>query len=358
MNAELLVFVIFGALAMGMALRMVFQSNPVHAALHLVVVLVSIAVLFLAQEAYFLSVVQIVVYTGAIVVLFLFVIMLLGVDKQDDEAETLESGRFSLLLFGGILVGLVAFLAPIAGYFSLFEERGVEPGTLGKPTKVNAADSVDRYDAVNIAGTVVPIAHLRGADGAPVSVVALSPAEAVRFSAELRFTDKDLVIMNQAGVVQDHLQLLPQGNHSAIDPSDEGDTETVRPDIQVPDYDLDEEVAVSEIRALVHLGNVEVIADSLFTTYLLPFEVVSILLVAGIIGGVVLAKRDRSLHGSAAGRSDEALVTLKEGREAAHADLVTDRDVAVTTIPDADASLRAGAAAGPGGEAEKGYVDV
>ena len=58
--------------------------NPVHAALSLVLTLFGVAVHFVAMEAHFLAAVQVIVYAGAIVVLFLFVIMLLGVDRADD----------------------------------------------------------------------------------------------------------------------------------------------------------------------------------------------------------------------------------------------------------------------------------
>ena len=63
---------------------MVLNRNPVHAALSLVATLFGIAVLFVAQEAHFLAAVQVIVYAGAIVVLFLFVLMLLGVDRAED----------------------------------------------------------------------------------------------------------------------------------------------------------------------------------------------------------------------------------------------------------------------------------
>ena len=63
------------------ALGVVLSTNPVHAALMLVMTLFGVAVLFVAQEAHFLAAVQVIVYAGAIVVLFLFVIMLLGVDR-------------------------------------------------------------------------------------------------------------------------------------------------------------------------------------------------------------------------------------------------------------------------------------
>ncbi len=66
------------------ALGVILRPNPVHAALSLVLTLFGIAVHFVALEAHFLAAVQVIVYAGAIVVLFLFVIMLLGVDKAED----------------------------------------------------------------------------------------------------------------------------------------------------------------------------------------------------------------------------------------------------------------------------------
>ena len=66
------------------AIGVVVGRNPVHSALMLVMTLFGVAVLFVAQEAHFLAAVQVIVYAGAIVVLFLFVIMLLGVDREED----------------------------------------------------------------------------------------------------------------------------------------------------------------------------------------------------------------------------------------------------------------------------------
>ena len=72
------------------ALGVVLRSNPVHAALSLVLTLFGIAVMFVSQQAEFLAAVQVIVYAGAIVVLFLFVIMLLGVDRAENlETESL-----------------------------------------------------------------------------------------------------------------------------------------------------------------------------------------------------------------------------------------------------------------------------
>jgi hypothetical protein len=80
--AEFWVFVIVGAVALGSAIAMVLLRNAVHAALMLVVNFFTIAIFYAVLEAQFLAVIQIIVYAGAIMVLFLFVIMLLGVSKD------------------------------------------------------------------------------------------------------------------------------------------------------------------------------------------------------------------------------------------------------------------------------------
>ncbi|MGH9210150.1 MAG: NADH-quinone oxidoreductase subunit J [Acidimicrobiales bacterium] len=106
---ELVVFICAGAACLAGAIGVVASRNPVHAALSLVGTLFGIAVLFVAQEANFLAAVQVIVYAGAIVVLFLFVIMFLGVDQSDDlRVEPLGIGqRIAAGVLGLGLVGLV-----------------------------------------------------------------------------------------------------------------------------------------------------------------------------------------------------------------------------------------------------------
>jgi NADH-quinone oxidoreductase subunit J len=107
-------FIIFGAIALGAGMAMIFQRNSVHAALLLVVNLLSVAVLFLTLGAEFLFVSQIIVYAGAIVVLFLFVIMLLGVDRNEVLTEprglqgrqVVLGGISALLLVLGLALAL------------------------------------------------------------------------------------------------------------------------------------------------------------------------------------------------------------------------------------------------------------
>ena len=105
---EVVLFFVFGALALAGALGVVLMRNPVHSALSLVSVLISIAVLFVIQNAQLLAAVQVIVYAGAIVVLFLFVIMLLGVDRHESLDDPVKSQR--PLAIGVGLVSVAAFI--------------------------------------------------------------------------------------------------------------------------------------------------------------------------------------------------------------------------------------------------------
>jgi NADH-quinone oxidoreductase subunit J len=87
------------------ALGILFVRKAVHAALLLAVVMISLAVLYAVLDAPFLFAVQIIVYTGAILMLFLFVVMLVGVDASDSVVETIRGQRL-LATIGGLLLGL------------------------------------------------------------------------------------------------------------------------------------------------------------------------------------------------------------------------------------------------------------
>jgi NADH-quinone oxidoreductase subunit J len=104
------IFFVFGALTLVGAFGVVLARNPVHSALSLVVTLVSVAVLFIQQDADLLAAVQVVVYAGAIVVLFLFVIMLLGVDQPDTLRDPLKAQRAAAVVLGVVLLAEVLFL--------------------------------------------------------------------------------------------------------------------------------------------------------------------------------------------------------------------------------------------------------
>ena len=105
------------------ALGILFVRKAVHAALLLAVVMISLAVLYAALDAPFLFAVQIIVYTGAILMLFLFVLMLVGVDASDSVVETIRGQRV-LASLGGLALGLVLVIG--LGQISLGTAVGLD----------------------------------------------------------------------------------------------------------------------------------------------------------------------------------------------------------------------------------------
>ena len=105
---EKLIFLIFAAVAVGSSLVVVIHKSPVYATMSLVLTLFSVAVLFVLLGAPFLGALQILIYAGAIVVLFLFVIMLLNLQKSDAERSRggLGVAAVGALIFLG-MIGLV-----------------------------------------------------------------------------------------------------------------------------------------------------------------------------------------------------------------------------------------------------------
>jgi NADH-quinone oxidoreductase subunit J len=131
---ELFVFVVAALMVLGGALGVITRSNPVHAALSLVLTLFGIAVMFVSHDAQFLAAVQVIVYAGAIVVLFLFVIMLLGVDQTEDvNIEPITVQRPLALVVGAGVMGIV--IAAIVASKDLLSDRGtgLNTSTLENP---------------------------------------------------------------------------------------------------------------------------------------------------------------------------------------------------------------------------------
>ena len=114
MPLDNVVFWVFAPISVGSALAMLFQRNAVHAALFLIINFFTIAVFYLVLGAPFLFAVQIIVYAGAIMVLFLFVIMLLGVDSSESLIERLKGQRTVAIVLGTGLA-LELFFAIRAG---------------------------------------------------------------------------------------------------------------------------------------------------------------------------------------------------------------------------------------------------
>ena len=185
---DVVVFAVVFIVALGSSLAMLFARSAVHVALFLVATQMALAVAFLLQGAFFVAAVQVIVYAGAIMVLFLFVIMLLGVDRREVLVEPLPGQRPVSIALGALLAVELLYAA------------------------------------------------MRGVD------LATSTAEGSRALAQLN-----------------------------ADP-----------------------------------GNVEALANLLFSDYLLPFEATSVLLVAAIVGVMALARRMGGLSSvTAEGRPEE-----------------------------------------------------
>jgi len=108
---ESVLFWIMGPLAVVAALGMLLVKKAVHSALLLAWVMITLAFFYIAQGALFLGIVQVVVYTGAVMMLFLFILMLVGVDASDSLTETIRGLRpiaiTAAIGFGGLMVSLI-----------------------------------------------------------------------------------------------------------------------------------------------------------------------------------------------------------------------------------------------------------
>lgn len=111
MDVEILVFGVTFVVALGASLAMLFARNAVHVALFLVATQVALALAFLLQGAFFIAAIQVIVYAGAIMVLFLFVIMLLGVDRRASLIEPLPAQRPLAIGLGALLAAEITYVA-------------------------------------------------------------------------------------------------------------------------------------------------------------------------------------------------------------------------------------------------------
>src|SRR5512136_814326 len=106
---ELLLFIIFGGITLISSLFVIFQRSPIHSALFLILTFLSMAALYLVLGAEFVALIQVIVYAGAVIVLFLFVIMLLNLDNEKREWLTKQTKQ----KFVGIVI--VAAMVPLIG---------------------------------------------------------------------------------------------------------------------------------------------------------------------------------------------------------------------------------------------------
>jgi len=108
---ELLIFFLPASILIIGALIVVFAKNPVHNAMGLVMTLISLAIIYITLNATFVAMVQMLVYAGAVMTLFLFVIMMIGVDKTEQTSDSIKGQTF---LVSGVFLILISLLGYVA----------------------------------------------------------------------------------------------------------------------------------------------------------------------------------------------------------------------------------------------------
>ena len=217
--AQNIAWAIIAALMLFSALKVVTTGNVVHAALYLVIVLAGAAALFILLGSDFVGATQILVYIGAIIVLFLFGIMLTKAQLGDDESVQKE--RRSM----GALVGL---LLMVVMSFALIDTFGNEELVFGEPE---------------------PIAYV---------------------PTEVNVDDLPTPVVEALGLVNlDGTITITEAQFANLDP------------------EVQRRVPGAEV-----FGNNKQVADAIFSQYIVPFEAVSVLLLAALIGAVVVARKE------------------------------------------------------------------
>ncbi|MFI8217964.1 NADH-quinone oxidoreductase subunit J [Streptomyces sp. NPDC085932] len=243
-TGEAVQFWILGTVAVIGALCTILMRRAVHSALCLAGTMIILAVFYLANGAYFLGVVQIVVYTGAIMMLFLFVVMLVGVTAADSLKETIKGQRWLALLCG---LGFGVLLIAGIGNASLTEFNGIGQANAGGNVEGIAALIFTKYVfAFEITGALL----ITAAVGAMVLThrERTERAKTQRELAEERVREgKYLPPLPAPGVYARHnavdiAGLLPDGT-----PSDLTVSKTLRERGQVRDVSQE---ALNDLRAL------------------------------------------------------------------------------------------------------------
>jgi NADH-quinone oxidoreductase subunit J len=160
---EAIVFFACAAAVLVGALGVVLARNPVHSALYLLLTLVSVAVLFLQLNAALVAAIQIVVYASAIVVLFLFVITLLGVDKHENLADSHRLQRPAAIVLGVLMVAGIVALANGHWATGAHSTRGaLDPARTGNVHKLAESLFTDFVWAFEITAVLLVIAVVGG----------------------------------------------------------------------------------------------------------------------------------------------------------------------------------------------------
>jgi NADH-quinone oxidoreductase subunit J len=238
-TGEAIVFWILGPISLLGALGMVLARNAVHSALALVGTMFSLAVFYIVQQAPFLGFVQIIVYTGAIMMLFLFVLMLVGRDSSDSVVEVLRGQRLAALVLGlGLAVLLVAAVGRSLTSVTAVGLRPDGPGYSGNVTGLGAKIFTDYLFAFELTSALLITAAL----GAMVLAYAQGKSHAKR---------------GQRATVEARLR----GEHDRISPLPGPGVYATGNSVAVPAVLPDGSIAPESISAIIDATPVREVAD-------------------------------------------------------------------------------------------------
>lgn len=145
-TTEAVAFWILGAIALAGAIGVVAAPKAVYSAIFLAATMIALAMLYVAQDALFLGVVQVVVYTGAVMMLFLFVLMLIGVDSSESLVETIRGQRIAALVAGvGFGILLIAGIGSVSASLTGGGFAGLAEANAGGNVEGLAALIFTRY---------------------------------------------------------------------------------------------------------------------------------------------------------------------------------------------------------------------
>jgi NADH-quinone oxidoreductase subunit J len=241
---EAFLFWILAPIAVAAALGMVLARSAIHAALLLAVVMLCLAAFYTAENAPFLAVVQVVVYTGAVLMLFLFVLMLIGVDSMDSLVETLRGQRVAAFVIGlGFAVLLVAALATALAGFSPKGVTAAEggQGNVGAIANLLFSRYVFAFEATSALLITAGVGAMVLAHREPTGV---KQTQQERMQARVARGGRGMAPLPGPGIYADHdavdtPALLPDGSVAATSVPDYLQVSAARPHVDTTEHELE-----------------------------------------------------------------------------------------------------------------------
>src|SRR5437867_12084559 len=152
-------FFLFAAVAVGAAINVLVQRHVLYSSLSLILMLTAMSGLFVLLQADFLAVINVIVYAGAIMVLFVFVIMLLNLSEDEDGVD-----RLRWLKFIGIPLGLFFLVLVVTTLWNLEASPGTQPQLVGSPAAIGQSLFTDFLLPLEVTSLLIQIALMRAVD--------------------------------------------------------------------------------------------------------------------------------------------------------------------------------------------------